>query len=88
MTHELLLNELWTLARLGGEGRIATLAGETRAFLQPRQIKCATDLLRIAIACIARADVMMIAALKTNEILWIGHVSRPAIPNRILFYIF
>ena len=52
MTHELLLNELWTqtLARLGGEGRIAALARETRAFLRPREIKCANDLLRIILA--------------------------------------
>ena len=52
MTLDSLMNELWhqTLTRLGGEGRIAALARETRAFLRPRQIKCAADLLRITLA--------------------------------------
>ena len=52
MTHELLLNELWaqTLIRLGGEGRIAALARETKAFLRPRGIKSAEDLLRFVLA--------------------------------------
>ena len=52
MTHDSLLNELWTttLTRLGGETRIATLARETRAFLRPREIKSPNDLLRIILA--------------------------------------
>ena len=52
MTHELLLNELWTqtLIRLGGETRIAALARETKAFLRPRGVKSAEDLLRFVLA--------------------------------------
>jgi hypothetical protein len=52
MTHDSLLNELWTqsLARLGGATQIAALARETRAFLRPREIKSAVDLLRIILA--------------------------------------
>ena len=52
MTHDSLLNELWstTLTRLGGETRIADLARETRAFLRPREVKSAVDLLRIILA--------------------------------------
>ena len=52
MTHERLLNELWTttLTRLGGEVAVAALALETKAFVRPRQIKSAADLLRIILA--------------------------------------
>lgn len=52
MTHDSLLNELWTtvLARLGGEAAIAASARETKAFLRPREIKSAVDLLRIILA--------------------------------------
>ena len=52
MGHETLLNELWTttLTRLGGEARITDAARETRAFLRPREIKSAVDLLRIVLA--------------------------------------
>lgn len=52
MTHETLLNEFWTatLERLGGDAAIAAAARETRAFLRPRQIKTAVDLLRIILA--------------------------------------
>ena len=52
MTHETLLNELWvqTLARLGGATAIAALARETKAFLHPRGIKSAEDLLRFVLA--------------------------------------
>lgn len=52
MTHETLLNELWTttLARLGGETSITAAARETKAFLRPREIKSAVDLLRIILA--------------------------------------
>jgi IS4 transposase len=52
MPHEKLLNELWTatLTRLGGETQISAVARETRAFLRPREIKSAVDLLRIVLA--------------------------------------
>lgn len=52
MTHDGLLAELWTttLKRLGGEAAVTALARETRAFLRPREIKSAVDLLRIILA--------------------------------------
>jgi hypothetical protein len=51
-THESLLNELWTstLTRLGGSASINAAAFKTRAFVRPREIKSATDLLRIILA--------------------------------------
>ena len=52
MTHELLLNDLWsaTVTRLGGASSIAALARETKAFRRPRGIKSAEDLLRFVLA--------------------------------------
>lgn len=52
MTQELLLNELWstTLSRLGGASAIDALARETKAFLRPRGIRSACDLLRFVLA--------------------------------------
>ena len=52
MTYELLLNELWqaTLRQLGGAAAIEASACETRAFLRPRAVKSATDLLRLILA--------------------------------------
>jgi Transposase DDE domain len=52
MTHDRLLNELWatSLTRMGGVAAIAALARETKAFLRPREIKSAVDLLRIILA--------------------------------------
>jgi hypothetical protein len=52
MMHEKLLNELWTttLTRLGGACAIAAVARETKAFVRPREIRSAVDLLRIILA--------------------------------------
>ncbi len=52
MTHETLLNELWqgTLTRLGGAAAIEASARELRAFLRPRAVRSATDLLRLILA--------------------------------------
>ena len=52
MTHESLLNELWqaTVTQLGGAAAIETPARELRAFLRPRAVKCAVDLLRLILA--------------------------------------
>ena len=52
MTHETLLNELWqgTLTRLGGAAAVDASAREKRAFLRPREVKSATDLLRLILA--------------------------------------
>lgn len=52
MTHDALLNDLWatTLERLGAEAAIAASARRSKAFLRPREIKSAVDLLRIVLA--------------------------------------
>jgi len=52
MTHESLLNELWqtTVARLGGEAAIEASARKMQAFLRPRAVRSATDLLRLVLA--------------------------------------
>jgi Transposase DDE domain len=52
MTHGTLLNELWaaTLVRLGGTEQLAASARSTRAFLRPREVKSAPDLLRLILA--------------------------------------
>lgn len=52
MTHQTLLNELWdtTLVRLGGAEQLAASARSTRAFLRPRAVKSAPDLLRLILA--------------------------------------
>src|SRR5437763_12858019 len=57
MTNESLLNEDWTLvvARLGGAGRLNATARETKAFVRPRQITNAVDLLRLILAWRERA---------------------------------
>lgn len=52
MTHESLTNNDWdeTVERLGGAALIATLARETKAFIRPRGIASAVDLLRLILA--------------------------------------
>lgn len=52
MTHESFLNELWqtTVSQLGGTAAIDASAREKRAFLRPREVKSATDLLRLILA--------------------------------------
>jgi hypothetical protein len=52
MTHESLLNELWqtVLTRLGGAAAIETSAREARAFVRPRAVRSAVDLLRLILA--------------------------------------
>lgn len=52
MNHELLLNDLWqsALSRLGGIAAIDASARQTRAFLRPRAVKSAPDLLRLVLA--------------------------------------
>jgi hypothetical protein len=52
MTNESLLNDDWgsVVARLGGAERLDALARETKAFVRPRQISNAVDLLRLILA--------------------------------------
>jgi len=52
MRHESLVNEDWAnvVARLGGAETLEVTARETRAFLRPREITNAVDLLRLILA--------------------------------------
>lgn len=52
MTNESLLNEDWAsvVAQLGGAKRLDAMARETKAFVRPRQISNAVDLLRLVLA--------------------------------------
>jgi Transposase DDE domain len=52
MTHTLPLTEDWdgTVARLGGAPALAASARQTRAFVRPREVKSAVDLLRLILA--------------------------------------
>lgn len=57
MTHESLIDYGWyeTVEQLGGERLIAELALETKAFVRPRGVRSATDLLRLTLAyCLGR----------------------------------
>lgn len=56
MTHDTLLNDLWntTLVRLGGAEQLAASARSTRAFMRPREVKSAPDLLRLILGTSSR----------------------------------
>jgi hypothetical protein len=53
MKADSLLNKVWSsvVARLGGAASLDQTARATNAFLRPREIRCATDLLRLVLAC-------------------------------------
>ena len=64
MTHEALLNDDWasTVARLGGAEQLEESARETRAFLRPREIRSAVDLLRVVLAyCLGESGLRVTA---------------------------
>lgn len=65
MTHESLVNEDWqsVVARLGGTKALDKSARETKAFLRPREIKDAVDLLRMILAyCLGERGLRLTAA--------------------------
>ena len=65
MRHESLLNEDWThvVGRLGGADVLHATARETRAFLRPREITNAVDLLRLILAyCLGKRGLRLTAA--------------------------
>ena len=69
MTHESLINEDWlnVVARLGGADALADSARETKAFLRPREIKNAVDLLRMILAyCLGERGLRLTAAWATS----------------------
>ena len=65
MRHESLVNEDWThvVARLGGAESLKVTARETGAFLRPREITNAVDLLRLILAyCLGERGLRLTAA--------------------------
>jgi len=69
MRRESLLNEDWSnvVARLGGAERLDVTARETKAFVRPREIKNAVDLLRLILAyCLGEQGLRSTAAWATS----------------------
>jgi hypothetical protein len=69
MRHESLVNEDWTnvVARLGGAETLKITARQTRAFLRPREITSAVDLLRLILAyCLGERGLRSTAAWATS----------------------
>src|SRR6195256_851152 len=69
MRHESLVNEDWThvVAQLGGADVLNTTARETKAFLRPREITNAVDLLRLILAyCLGERGLRLTAAWATS----------------------
>jgi hypothetical protein len=69
MRHESLVNEDWShvVARLGGADVLNSTARETKAFLRPREITNAVDLLRLILAyCLGEHGLRLTAAWATS----------------------
>jgi hypothetical protein len=69
MRHESLVHEDWTnvVARLGGAETLKITARETKAFLRPREITSAVDLLRLILAyCLGERGLRSTAAWATS----------------------
>src|SRR5947209_11555811 len=82
MTNESLLNEDWAgiVARLGGAERLDATARETKAFVRPRQISNAVDLLRLILAyCLGERGLRATAA-------WAASVGLVDVSNVAVLY--
>jgi hypothetical protein len=69
MTNESLLNRDWAgvVAQLGGAERLDVTARETKAFVRPREISNAVDLLRLILAyCLGEKGLRLTAAWATS----------------------
>lgn len=69
MRHESLVNEDWTnvVSRLGGAEALTVTARETKAFLRPREITNAVDLLRLILAyCLGTRGLRLTTAWATS----------------------
>src|SRR5258707_12071001 len=69
MTHESLVNQDWNgvVARLGGAAMLNVTARERKAFLRPREITNAVDLLRLILAyCLGERGLRLTAAWATS----------------------
>jgi hypothetical protein len=84
MTRESLLNSDWNsiVARLGGAATLDALARETKAFLRPREIRNAVDLLRIVLAyCLGDGGLRLTAAWASA--IGLVDISNVALLNRL-----
>jgi Transposase DDE domain len=82
MRHESLVNEDWTgvVARLGGADVLNATARETKAFLRPREIRNAVDLLRLILSyCLGERGLRLTAA-------WAVSVGLVDVSNVALLY--
>jgi hypothetical protein len=82
MTPESLVSQDWhgVVARLGGRKTLETSARETKAFLRPREIKNAVDLLRLVLAyCLGERGLRSTAA-------WAASIGLVDISNVALLY--
>jgi hypothetical protein len=82
MRHESLVNEDWSnvVARLGGADALDATARQTKAFLRPREITNAVDLLRLILAyCLGERGLRLTAA-------WAVSVGLVDISNVALLY--
>src|SRR6476660_2615132 len=82
MRHESLVNEDWTnvVVRLGGTETLEETARETKAFLRPRGIRNAVDLLRMILAyCLGERGLRSTAA-------WAASIGLVDISNVSLLY--
>src|SRR5918993_2910021 len=82
MRHESLVNEDWlnVVARLGGAETLKVTARETKAFLRPREITNAVDLLRLILAyCLGEHGLRSTAA-------WAASVGLVDVSNVALLY--
>ena len=69
MRHESLVNEDWArvVSRLGGAEALEAGARETKAFVRPREISNAVDLLRLILAyCLGTRGLRLTAAWATS----------------------
>ncbi len=69
MTHESLVNRDWAgvVARLGGAATLNRTARETKAFVRPREISNAVDLLRLILAyCLGERGLRLTVAWATS----------------------
>ena len=84
MARESLLNEDWarTIAQLGGAEALSATARETKAFLRAREIKSATDLLRLTLAyCLGEGGLRSTAAWAAS--VGVADISNVALLQRL-----
>lgn len=82
MTHDLLVNRDWAsvVERLGGGETLESTARETKAFVRPREVKNAVDLLRLILAyCLGGGGLRSTAA-------WAGAIGLVEVSDPALLY--